>query len=330
MSRVASLGSTADKEEEIEDSNVSLAAQSLNLQELDSRLYLAPTAQLWRPIGARGVFGGQILGQALVAASREMPPEFKCHSLHAYFLLAGNAEQNIVYYVEVLARGKTYARCNVVASQRNKRIFGMLVSFVRDGATGPTHCKPMPQVPPPEELSTIEELTRKLIESPTASQRVKEGIRQQHGNATLDVWPVDPVQYWHHFAQFSKPAVHEAGETRCMWVRTKEKLDDDENLHRCVAAFASDRFLLGSARVGHNLGRNSPIQMMSLDHTMWFHRPFKADEPMLYVCHSPIARDGRAMTLADIYTKEGELAITVAQEGVFRDWKASSALKAKL
>jgi acyl-CoA thioesterase-2 len=249
------------------------------------------------------VFGGQVAGQALVAAGRTVPEERKVHSLHAYFIRPGDPRVPIVYEVDRIRDGRSFTTRRVIAVQHGKAIFSLSASFQKI-EPGMDHAEPMPEVPDPESLPTYGERIAQL--GPDA---VKLGRDRQR---PIDLRYVsDPP--W--ITRESGP--HEARNR--VWMRADGKLPDDDLLHVCVLAYASDMTLLDSILARHGVyWGTDKVQGASLDHAMWFHRPFRADEWFLYDCTSPSASNARGLATGNLFTRDGLLVATVVQEGLLR------------
>ncbi|KOX33287.1 acyl-CoA thioesterase [Saccharothrix sp. NRRL B-16348] len=247
------------------------------------------------------VFGGQVAGQALVAAGRTVPPERRVHSLHSYFIRGGDPSVPIVYEVDRVRDGRSFTTRRVVAVQHGKAIFTLSASFQLD-EPGLDHQEPMPVVPAPSSLPTYAESA--------------EGYLEKIGMARLPR-PID-IRYvteppWR--AREDGP-----GEARSrVWMRADGKLPDDDLLHVCVLAYASDMTLLDSVLVRHGVyWGTDKVLGASLDHAMWFHRRFRADEWFLYDCASPSASGARGLATGRFYSHDGQLVATVVQEGLLR------------
>ncbi|MEU6342133.1 acyl-CoA thioesterase II [Streptomyces sp. NPDC046977] len=255
------------------------------------------------------VFGGQVAAQALVAAGRTVPEGRDAHSLHAYFLRMGDPGAPIVYQVDRIRDGRSFTTRRVVAVQHGQPIFHLSASF-QTYEEGLEHQEPMPAAPDPESLPTGEELLRPhagLFPDPTVVDRLLEA------RAAVDLRYVDEPPF----------LAHERGprEARSqVWFRTNGKLADDPLLHVCLATYVSDMTLLDSVLLAHGRGgwALGDVVGASLDHAMWFHRPFRADEWLLYDQQSPSASGGRGLGTARIYTQDGRLAVSVIQEGLVR------------
>ncbi|XP_022336754.2 acyl-coenzyme A thioesterase 8-like [Crassostrea virginica] len=286
-----------------------LSSSFLTLEKIDVNIYRASAKCLWRPVGSRFVFGGQVVGQALTAAFNTVQDPLLLHSLHCYFLRGGNNEKPILYHVDRTRDGKTYTSRNIKATQEGLPIFTMQASFKIDETDPLEHQFTMPVVPSPEELISSREYIKTKLETEEMSDaeriRISEYLTQ---SIHIESRPVDPQLY--HGEKQGEPR-------RFVWVRTLENIGDNMQLQQCVASFISDLALLGAAKqpapVGHQLGF-----ITSLDHSMWFHNPFRIDEWMLCEIESPQCGNGKALALGRMWRRDGVLAISVAQEGVLR------------
>ncbi|MET9361854.1 acyl-CoA thioesterase II [Streptomyces sp. NPDC006632] len=254
------------------------------------------------------VFGGQVAAQALVAAGRTVPAERLAHSLHAYFLRAGDPGAPIVYTVDRIRDGASFTTRRVVAIQHGQPIFHLSASFQRY-EEGMEHQADMPPAPDPESLPTAAEMLPRYagaFHDPGVVDRLLEA------RAAVDLRYVDAPP-WGTVGTPREPRSQ-------VWFRTNGKLADDPLLHVCLATYVSDMTLLDSVLLAHGRGgwTVGDVVGASLDHAMWFHRPFRADEWLLYDQESPSASGGRGLGQARIYTQDGRLAITVIQEGVVR------------
>ncbi|KAF9133003.1 Acyl-CoA thioesterase 8 [Mortierella sp. GBA39] len=298
--------------------NNTIIETMLDLEEIDKDLYRSK--KLWVPMGARGVFGGNVVGQALVAATNTVSTDFSVHSLHSYFLLPGDHTTPILYHVERVRDGKSYCTRTVTAKQRGKNIFVCTASYQVPRPGAPSHQYPMPNVPHHSTLSSQEELIHAMIDNPKLPENLKDFLRLR-----LD----EPVALEfkdtkrHTFKELMSPEVRT---DQSFWIRCKGRLGDALALHQCVVAYGSDHNLLNTVPLAHGSswfsrrsGPSPKITMMaSLDHSMWFHCPFRADEWLLYVCETPRSGCDRGLTFGRIYKEDGTLAISVAQEGVVR------------
>jgi acyl-CoA thioesterase-2 len=251
------------------------------------------------------VFGGQVLGQALTAASYTVRDRH-VNSLHAYFLVAGDVNAPIVYEVDLARDGKSFSNRRVVAIQHGQPIFNMTASF-QVPEQGLEHAAAMPDVPGPEGLADVRELPPDVLE------RVPEKMRRflTH-ERPFEFRPVEPIHV---------VAPPRAAPVRHIWVRTVDSLPDNADLHRNVLAYVSDYQLVSTATLPHGIHfAEGHVQLASLDHAMWFHRPFRVDEWLLYAMESPNAAGGRGLALGRFFTRDGALVASTAQEGVVRVW----------
>jgi acyl-CoA thioesterase-2 len=258
-----------------------------------------------RDLGGSRVFGGQVLGQALTAASYTVDGR-QVHSLHAYFLVGGDVNAPIVYEVEVARDGRSFSNRRVVAIQHGRPIFNMTASF-QVPEEGLEHAAEMPEVPGPEGLADVRELP------PAVLEKVPEKMRRflTH-ERPFEFRPVEPIQVI---------APPREAPTRHIWVKTVDTLPDNADLHRNVLAYVSDYQLVSTATLPHGIHfAEGNVQLASLDHAMWFHRPFRADEWLLYAMESPNASSGRGLALGRFFTRDGRLVASTAQEGVVRVW----------
>ena len=246
------------------------------------------------------VFGGQVAGQSLVAAGRTVPAERRVHSLHAYFIRPGDPSIPIVYEVDRTRDGRSFTTRRVVALQRGKTIFSLSASFQVD-EDGIDHADDMPDVPDPESLPTFTERAGDLLE----------------GLGMTQPRPID-VRYVTEPPWESRENGPRAARNQ-VWMRADGVLPDDDLLHVCIAAFASDMTLLDAplARHGVYWGLDDVVGA-SLDHAMWFHRRFRADDWLLYDCASPSASGGRGLATGRFFSRDGQLVATVVQEGLLR------------
>jgi acyl-CoA thioesterase-2 len=279
----------------------------LNLEPLEVNLFrgLSPQSSWQR------VFGGQVIGQALVAATRTVE-KVPVHSLHGYFMLPGDPKVPIVYEVDRLRDGRSFTTRGVRAIQHGQAIFSMLVSFHRE-EPGLSHQAEMPKVPTPEELPGEDEMREKILPSmPKAIRSYYERERP------IELRPVEFERYTSR-NHSRDPKFH-------IWIRSTAPLPDDPAIHQCVLAYASDMTLLDSSLIPHGRTVFDPsIQAASLDHALWFHRPFRADEWLLYAQDTPNASGARGLSRGLIFSRDGTLVATVAQEGLVRQSRNSPA-----
>ncbi|MGH3472672.1 MAG: acyl-CoA thioesterase [Nocardioidaceae bacterium] len=273
----------------------------LELEELDVDLYRGrqPDTAMQR------VFGGQVAAQALAAGCHTVSDERHVHSMHAYFLRPGDTAVPIVYDVERIRDGRSFSTRRVVARQHGRSIFYMTASFHVD-ELGFDHQDTMPVVPGPEDCPTLGDLFREISGDPEDRSWEREW-------AALDI----------RYAADSRPGGRLASETEPartqIWLRAAGELPPDRLVNTCVLTYASDLTLLGVSLVPHGVIIGSRlVQPASLDHTMWFHRPSRADEWMLYDQHSPSASGGRGFAIGRVYSRDGSLIASVAQEGLVR------------
>ncbi len=275
----------------------------LDLEDIEDNLFRGQS----RDLGGKSVFGGQVLGQALVAATRTVT-DAEPHSLHAYFLRPGDMHTPIVYEVDRVRDGRSFCARRVQAIQFGRPIFSMIASF-QTPETGPQHQLPMPEVPPPEALEFQRELRRRwIVESRrNLPDRVCAALLRE---LAIEFKPVEP---WNPLA----PDVREP--RQAIWFRAAGDLPADPMLHRCVLAYASDFNLLSTALLPHALSWfDSNVVVASLDHALWFHRPLRADDWLLYVMDSPSAQGSRGLSRGLIYQRDGTLVASVAQESLMR------------
>ena len=249
------------------------------------------------------VFGGQVLGQALVAAGRTVEDRL-CHSLHAYFLRAGDPKVPILYEVDRSRDGTSFTSRRVVAIQHGRPIFTLEASFQRQ-EPGYEHAFEMPKAPDPETLTTDATL-RAAVADRLPPELRDWALRPR----PFETRPVDPRAY---LLPETRPP-HEMA-----WIRAAGEVPADPALQQCLLAFASDMSLIGTGMLPHGIGWfDDKVQLASLDHAMWFHRSFRVDEWMLYVQDSPSASGARSFNRGLIFTRDGRLAASVVQEGLMR------------
>jgi acyl-CoA thioesterase-2 len=272
----------------------------LDLEALEDNLFRGRSPQQsWQR-----VFGGQVLGQALVAAVRTVDAQRIAHSLHAYFLLGGDPSCPIIYSVERVRDGGSFSTRRVTAIQHGRPMFVMSASFHKIEG-GYDHQSQMPKVPAPEDLPSEQELKAKMLAHLPASMR-----SYWERERPIELRPVDVSRY---FSREPRPA------EQYVWMRATGALPDDFPLHQCVLAYASDFSLLDTALIAHGkLMFDKDIQLASLDHALWLHRPFRADDWLLYAQDSPNSHGSRGFCRGGIFTRSGELVASVAQEGLMR------------
>jgi acyl-CoA thioesterase II len=248
------------------------------------------------------VFGGQVLAQSVLAAQRTTPADRPVHSMHAYFLRAGDSSEPITFAVDRLRDGRSFSARRVQALQFGRPILSMIASFQLP-ASGLDHAEPMPQVPPPAALPSLaDRLDGQVVDDAR--------LRYQLRHRPMDVRHVQPSLH----ADPVEPAREQA-----IWLRTYDALPDDPALHAAVLAYASDYTLIEVVLRAHGVSWSRPgLRTASLDHAMWWHRPVRADEWVLYVQDTPSASGARGLGLGRMYAADGTLVATVAQEGMIR------------
>ncbi|ACS84810.1 acyl-CoA thioesterase II [Musicola paradisiaca] len=283
---------------------MSLALQHLldllNLEKLEEGLFRGRSQDL----GLRQVFGGQVVGQALSAAKQTVSAERFVHSFHCYFLLPGDSQKPIIYDVEILRDGNSFSARRISAIQNGRSIFYMTASF-QSRETGFEHQNTMPQVPPPEVLKSEREIAHSmehLIPAP-----LKDAFTRER---PIEMRPV----------KFHNPLKGEVDEpVRYVWCRANGDMPDDERTHQYLLGYTSDCNFLLTALQPHGLGfLERGMQVATIDHTMWFHRPFRLDDWLLYAVESPSASGSRGFVRGHFYTRDGILVASSAQEGVMR------------
>jgi len=277
----------------------------LALERIEDHLFRGQSQDL----GWGAVYGGQVLGQALSAASQTLPPERQVHSLHAYFLRTGDVSKPIVYDVDRIRDGGSFTTRRVVAIQSGQAIFNLAASFQIDEG-GFEHHDPMPEAPSPESLVNEQALAAPYLD------RLPSRLRpRMSAERPFEHRPVDPEG--DPLAPGRRPA------SRMFWFRTVARLADDPALHRYLLAYASDHGLITTALLPHGVSWLTPhLQLASLDHVMWFHQPFRVDEWLLYVLDSPAAQGSRGLARGKIFTQDGRLVASVCQEGLMRQRSA--------
>jgi acyl-CoA thioesterase-2 len=271
----------------------------LDLERLEMNLFRGES----RDIGSPQVFGGQVLGQALMAACRTVEPERRVHSLHSYFLRRGDFNAPIVYEVDRSRDGASFTSRRVVAIQHGRQIFHLSASFQLE-EPGPDHQVEAPIVTPPEQLPDL-----------TATMR-------EH----LDAMPEQRRRFWERDRPFEFRQVEAIADdgaprpaARNVWFRLTGACLDDDVLHRCLLAYVSDYNLLETATLPHGISyHRDDVLLASLDHGLWFHRPFRIDDWLLYATISPSSSGARGMAFGRIFDRAGRLVASTAQEGLMR------------
>lgn len=272
----------------------------LDLERLEHNIYRGNSPQ----VGWQRVFGGQVIGQALVAAQRTVPQDRFVHSLHAYFMRPGDPAIPILYQVDRLRDGSSFTTRRVLAIQHGKAIFSLSASF-QIAEPGLDHQLPMPDVPKPDELISEQEMKERFID------KAPDNIRKYwERERAIEIRPVSLTHYFS--TEKLEPVQH-------VWIRANGSVPDDPHLRSAVLSYISDMTLLDTALFPH--GRSifdQKLQVASLDHSMWFHRPVRLDDWLLYTQDSPNASGARGMTRGSLYTLDGLLIASVAQEGLIR------------
>jgi acyl-CoA thioesterase-2 len=281
---------------------VKTLGEILELRELSPDQFTAAS-----PSGEeKRIFGGQLIGQSLIAAARTVD-KGHCNSLHSYFVSAGELQRPLQLTVKRVRDGRSFAAREVEVRQEDKLVFSAALSF-HDGDPGPEHQAGLPDVPPPEEVEDQRERRRRNAEERGTAMRVFSA------EPVIDARPVEfPV---------SRDGGGIEGR-RCLWFRARDALPDDPALHQAAIAYASDMGLVHVGIRPHlELGGGEPLNTASLDHAIWFHRAARADEWLLHVERSPVAANGRGLSFGSIFTRDGRLVASVAQEILIR-WRSS-------
>jgi len=253
------------------------------------------------PMPTGRIYGGQVLAQALLAAERTLPEDRAVHSMHGYFLRPGDASQGITIAVDRIHDGRSFSTRRTQAYQNGVPIFSMIASF-QDEDPGVEHAEPMPEgIPAPEDLAPDEERVHGL----------PDGTARMLSDRAADIRHVDSPMYL--------PSTDSRVPRQAVWMRLRAPLPDDQRLHRAALAYLSDMTIQESILRAHGVYWALPgLKVASLDHAMWWHRPARVDEWLLYVQESPSARGGRGLATGRIYTRDGVLVASVAQEIMIR------------
>ena len=274
---------------------------TLSLTRIDDNIF---TGAKGPDEGWQRVYGGQVLSQALMAAALTVPENRPIHSLHGYFLLAGDPKHDIIYDVERIRDGGSFTTRRVKAIQHGQAIFTMSASFQK-AEEGFDHQSPMPPAPAPESLPDVKELMQQFMT--VLPENMRAYWQREH---PLDIRLIDPSRYASRDKRVPEQAI---------WLKSKSRLPDSPSIHQAVLAYASDFTLLDTALVAHGkMMFNRDIQLASLDHAMWFHRPFRADQWLLYAQESPSAFGARGYCRGAIFDLEGRLVASTVQEGLMR------------
>lgn len=269
----------------------------LDLEYLDVDLFRGKQPESTR----QRVYGGQVAAQALVAGARSVPADFQVHSLHSYFLLPGDYNVPVVYDVERIRDGKSFATRRVMARQHGRPIYYQTLSFQK-AEDGFEHQDTMPQVKSPEEGLDLVDLMR--------------GGGNEDADALGKEWAALDVR-WLGNSRHGLDADPDHPSQARMWIRIRGEMGDDPLDHLAAFTYASDVSLLGASLAAHD-ANPSTVQMASLDHTIWFHRPFRVDDWWLYDQWSPSATGARGFSIGRVFTQDGTLVASVAQEGLIR------------
>ncbi len=286
----------------------------LGLERIEENIFRGQSQNL----GWGRVFGGQVIGQALAAAEQTVPSERSVHSLHGYFMRPGDSEAAIAYLVDPIRDGRSFTTRRVVAVQDGKAIFNLSASFqiTEDGYDHQD--AEMPEVVGPESLLSDRALAQRYLERMPAKvvDTIPAIMRERFvAERPIEVRPISP----------NDPLKPKAGEPiRRAWFRTNGELPDVASVHQYLLAYASDFQLLGTALDPHGASWMQPhMQVASLDHAMWFHRPFRFDDWLLYDMHSPTSSGARGLAQGRFFTRDGTLVATTMQEGLMRDRRSS-------
>lgn len=281
---------------QISDSLMSI----LDLEPLERNLFRGRSPK----VGWPRVFGGQVIAQSLYAACKTVEGR-QPHSLHAYFLLGGDPEIPIVYEVDRLRDGRSFTTRRVLAIQKGEAIFAMSASFQVE-EPGYDHQMPMPDVPMPEDLPDRDAMNRTIL--PNMPKAVRAYYQRER---PIEIRPVELTRYA-GTGEPMAPKFH-------VWIKAMQPLPDDPAIHQAVLAYASDLMLLDSSLIAHGTTVfDETIQAASLDHALWFHRPFRADEWLLYAQDSPSTSGARGFSRGLVFDRRGNLVASVAQEGLIR------------
>ena len=271
----------------------------LKLKQLDELVFEGVSEDL----GFKNVFGGQVCGQALMAAYQTVNDQV-AHSMHGYFLRPGDHSLPIQYEAQVIRDGNTFSTRRIIARQHDKEIFTLNASF-QMSESGFEHQFEMPETKQPADLMSELEIRRRF------KDRIPEKLREQFTrDRPIEIKPVKPIDY-------SNPDIRPPSKQN--WFRAVAELPDNLALHHCILTYASDFGLLGTSMLPHGVSfAQKCMQVASLDHAVWFHRPFRADEWLLYDMDSPSSSAGRGFNRGNIFNQQGELVASVCQEALIR------------
>ncbi|OUS26298.1 acyl-CoA thioesterase II [Gammaproteobacteria bacterium 45_16_T64] len=275
--------------------------QIMDLETLEQNLFRGKN----REMDGRSVFGGQVVAQALMAAHRTLREHRQAHSLHGYFLRPGDVSAPIVYEVDRIRDGGSFTTRRVIAIQHGEVIFNLSASFQEDEDGFEHQANPLPDVPPPEDVEHELELRKRVAHN--IPEKFREAFLQPR---LIEIRPIDPVDY---FQPEAKQPYKKS------WFRVPGTLNGELGVHQAALAYASDFGLLGTGMLPHKLSFMSPnVQAASLDHAIWFHHAFRADEWLLYDMESPSSSGARSFNRGQIYNQAGILVASIAQEGLMR------------
>ncbi|MCC2615657.1 thioesterase family protein [Aestuariibacter halophilus] len=276
-------------------------ANLLSLETIEQGLYRGLSWDL----GFRALFGGQVMGQALAAAQQTMPEARNCHSFHSYFLLPGDANLPVVYDVENVRDGRSFSTRRIKAIQNGKNIFYMTASFQHPEEGLSHQAAEMPQVPAPEGVEPDIKFYEDCYDQ--ISERMREALSYHR---PLDIRTVQPID-------IANP--QKCAPVRQIWMRAQEALTDSIGLQQAMLAYASDYHFLATSLQPHGISvRNRQLRMATIDHAMWFHRPFHFNEWLLYSAESPFSGGARGLVRGQFFNQKGELVASTMQEGLMR------------
>ncbi|MEM7104035.1 MAG: acyl-CoA thioesterase II [Bacteroidota bacterium] len=272
----------------------------LKLEQIEHNIFRGQS----QDVGSKRVFGGQVLAQSLQACTATVGSDRLCHSLHAYFILAGDVNAPIVFNVDRIRDGRSFTTRRAVAIQHGRPIFNMAASYQLDQPGLDYACK-APKVTMPEDLPSISELIKPYLDK--LPRVVTSFFSEDH---PIEYKPVEVSNYLN--PEKRDPVRH-------LWFKTRGQMPDNQAAHRCVLAYISDFYLLGTALLPHAIPLLSQkVKMASLDHAIWFHREFRTDEWLLYAVESPNTSNSRGFCRGNVFNRQGQLVASVAQEGMVR------------
>lgn len=297
---------------------LSMIEKNLELEELDYDIYRS-ARELWRPKNARGIFGGAVIAQALSAACRTVPEGYNIHSLHSYFVLKGDEKRPVVYHVERVRDGKSYATRTVQARQRNRAIFTLTCSFQRPESSSMTHQVPMPKdLRAPEKLLSDQEiLKREDVSKYNITPLLRDRLLR-----SIEDGPIESRR----IPTGSSNLPDKSSRRQAFWIRARGTILGDWHMHAMAIAYASDSWFLGTALIANGKSVMDASMMASLDHSIYFHAPCKADEWLYFEMESPWSGGGRGFVFGRVFTREGELVAECVQEGLIRLDRSQSKL----